>query len=103
MPVSFRESYGPYCFLHENDLLCEIPDLDLIKHVVLSLKSSKSLGLDGKSPLFYKAYWSIVGNKLIVEVQYFFASRNLPEAINHTFLAMFLKLTTYLKLTSFTP
>ena len=56
----------------ENRELCRIPSREEIRKVVLGMKSLKAPSPDGFPTLFYKHYWDIVGDQVVLATQSFF-------------------------------
>ena len=57
-----------------------------------SLSSTKALGPDGFTTLFYKKYWSIIKADVMLSIKNFFIDHSLPRDQNHTFIALIPKL-----------
>ena len=76
----------------DNSVLCKIPELDEIKHIVFEMQSLKAPGPDGFPPLFYKKYWHIVGSNVIKAVQYFFTTGYMLKDINSSLIVLILKI-----------
>jgi hypothetical protein len=53
-----------------------------------SIGSTKALGPDGFTALFYKKYWSIVKDVVISSIWDFFGNNWLLKEQNHTFIAL---------------
>lgn len=56
----------------ENNELCRIPSREEIRKVVFGMKFLKAQGHDGFPVLFYKHYWDIVGDQVVLATQNFF-------------------------------
>jgi hypothetical protein len=72
----------------ENFCLCSIPDDCEIFSAISELGLNKAPGPDGMTGLFYKSYWPIVKNCVIVSVQSFFRGGFMLKAFNHTNIAL---------------
>ena len=46
----------------ENEEICRVPTADEIRRIVFEMQPLKAPGPDGLPGLFYKHYWSIVGD-----------------------------------------
>ena len=53
-------------------MLITVPSTDDIKRVVFEMHPIKASGPDRMPGLFYRHYWSIVGDQLVATVQSFF-------------------------------
>ena len=60
-------------------------------------------GLDGLPPLFYKQYWSKVGQEVTESVLAVLNSGMVPSQLNHTFLTLIPKIHSPRKVTDFRP
>jgi hypothetical protein len=56
----------------ENEALCLVSSEYEIKKAVFEMNPLKALGSDDLPGSFYKHYWYIVGNQVVVAVQVFF-------------------------------
>ncbi|KAF5442124.1 hypothetical protein F2P56_037171 [Juglans regia] len=72
----------------ENESLNAIPVEEEILEALKQIPSNKAPGPDGMTTLFYKHYWSIVKQDVILAVQNFFISGKLLKQINHTNIAL---------------
>ncbi|KAL3813124.1 hypothetical protein ACJIZ3_014392 [Penstemon smallii] len=79
-----------YDLSHINALILyePCPDLWQFTGVMFSFASNKSPGPDGLPALFYKNFWSITGNALVLAVQHFFRTGFLLKALNHTLVTL---------------
>ena len=83
------ESLIQTCVTDQNNLeLCRVPSRDEIKKVVFGMKALKAPGPDGFLVLFYKHYWDIVGDQLMLVVQGFFHNGWLLKEFNKTFISL---------------
>lgn len=55
----------------ENNELCRIPSREEIRKVVFGKKFLNAQGHDGFPVLFYKHYWDIVGDQVVLATQNF--------------------------------
>ena len=62
----------PVISVEENLEMCKILYAKEIKEVIFDMQNLKAPGSDGFSPLFYKQYWHVVGQKIINVVLDFF-------------------------------
>ncbi|GJS00445.1 RNA-directed DNA polymerase, eukaryota [Tanacetum coccineum] len=79
----------PRCL--SEDLSCDLEvevNSDEIKKAVWECGSDKSPGLDDFTFEFFKKYWSIVGNDVILSVKEFFSSGFIPNGCNPSFIAI---------------
>ena len=60
-------------------------------------------GLDGMSPIFYKSFWHIVGNVVIMAVLSALNTGVVLESINTTFIALIPKILEPKKVSDFRP
>jgi hypothetical protein len=72
----------------ENDTICTIPSELEIFNALSSIGSTKAPGPDGFTALFYKKYWSIVKDVVLISVWVFFSKNHLLKEQNHTFIAL---------------
>jgi hypothetical protein len=68
--------------------LCSIPFESEVIRALSSLGSSKALGLDGFTALFYKKYWSSIRKDVLACVGNFFQNRHLLNEPNHTYITL---------------
>ncbi|KAL5569589.1 hypothetical protein UlMin_026164 [Ulmus minor] len=72
----------------DNASLINIPDWDEIRATVFRLGSFKAVGPDGFPALFFKSYWDIVGDDVVMMVRDFFITGSLHPNINSTNLVL---------------
>jgi hypothetical protein len=72
----------------ENARLCIIPDEHEIFVAIKELGLNKAPGPNGMTGLFYKTYWPIVKDSVIISVQSFFKGGYLLKEFNHTNIAL---------------
>ena len=87
-PPELDELIAPSISTQENDLLCLIPSAEEIKDTLFGMQNLKAPSPDGLQVLFYKHYWSIVGNTVIKAVQKNFRSRHLLFEVNNSFIVL---------------
>ncbi|GKA17635.1 protein LAZ1 [Tanacetum coccineum] len=76
---------------------------DEIKRAVLGIRDNKAPGPEGFTSVFFKKSWDVVGQDVCNAVRDFFVNGKLLKEINHTFLALILKIATPLKVTDYRP
>ncbi|GKB23595.1 RNA-directed DNA polymerase, eukaryota [Tanacetum coccineum] len=94
----------PRCL--SEDLSCDLEaevNSDEIKKAVWECGSDKSPGPDGFTFEFFKKYWSIVGNDVILAVKEFFSSGFIPNGCNPSFIALIPKVLDAKHLNDFRP
>ncbi|CAL1404879.1 unnamed protein product [Linum trigynum] len=74
-----------------------------VKQAVFSLGPHKSPGPDGFTGVFFRKYWSTVGEDLCKEVQSFFSTATLPQGWNDTHIALIPKIPSPEKASQFRP
>ncbi|GJV34113.1 aspartic peptidase [Tanacetum coccineum] len=74
---------------------------DEIKRAMFGIRDNKSPGPDGFTFVFFKKSWDVVGQDVCNAVRDFFVNGKLLKEINHTFLALILKIATPLKVTDY--
>jgi hypothetical protein len=72
----------------ENDYLCIIPSEQEIFSVLSNIGSTKALGSNGFTTLFYKKYWSIVKDVVLSSIWDFFENHHLQREQNHMFTTL---------------
>ena len=97
------ELIAPSISTQENDLLCLIPSVEEIKDTLFGMQNLKAPGPDGLPVLFYKHYWSIVGNMVIKAIQNFFRSGHLLSEVNNSFIVLIPKNTAPSNVNHFRP
>lgn len=71
-PPHFEHLTLPCITEDENVELCRIPSHDEIKSTLFSMQDLKALSQDGFPAIFYKKFWSTVGDTVINAVTSFF-------------------------------
>jgi hypothetical protein len=84
--------FEPIITEEDNTFLCSIPSEEEIVEALSSLGSTKALGPNGFTALFYKKYWSIIKADVISRIRNFFINFSIPRGQNHTFIALIPKL-----------
>nr|GEY70518.1 hypothetical protein [Tanacetum cinerariifolium] len=74
-----------------------------IKRAMFDTRDDKALGLNGYTLVFFKKGWDIVGSNVCNAVGDFFGNGKLLKEINHTFLALILKVPTPTKVNDYRP
>ncbi|GKA54151.1 protein LAZ1 [Tanacetum coccineum] len=74
-----------------------------IKRAMFGIGDDKSPGPDGFTPVFFKKGCDVVRHDVCHVVRDFFVNGKLLKEINHTFLALILKVTIPLKVTDYRP
>lgn len=69
--------------------------------MLFSLDPNKAPGLDGMPGLFFKTYWSTVGNDVIQTVQEFFVSGSLLPTLNEANIVLIPKVDNPFKLNDY--
>lgn len=59
-----------------------------VKRAVFDMHPDKSSGHDGLNPVFFQAYWQIVGRDVTSFCQIFFDTDELPAGINRTLVCL---------------
>ena len=72
IPENLENLIEPCISNIENEELCRVPTRDEIRKVMFEMKSLKAPGPDGFPALFYKHYWEIVGDQIVLATQSFF-------------------------------
>ncbi|XP_075650207.1 uncharacterized protein LOC142620781 [Castanea sativa] len=85
VPLDLDGLIEPCISAQENEMLTVVPSADDIRRVVFEMHPLKAPGLDGMPGLFYRHYWSIVGDQLVAAVQSFFKEGWLLRELNHTY------------------
>ena len=86
IPGELENLFNPCISDEENDELCRIPSRDEIKKVVFGMKSLKARGPDGFPALFYKHYWRVVGDQMMLATQSFFRNGWMLKSFNQTYI-----------------
>nr|GEX76808.1 RNA-directed DNA polymerase, eukaryota [Tanacetum cinerariifolium] len=76
---------------------------DEIKKAIWDCGSDKTSGLDGFTLDFFKKYWSIVGNDVILAVKEFFSTGSILNGCNPSFIALIPKVLDAKLLNDFRP
>ncbi|GJV70936.1 hypothetical protein Tco_1490931 [Tanacetum coccineum] len=74
-----------------------------VKDAIFSMGNDKSPGPDGFMAAFFKEAWDIVGNDVTCTVCEFFTNGKLLNELNHTIIALILKVSSPLRVTDFRP
>jgi hypothetical protein len=90
--IEMLDLFDPIISEEDNTFLCSIPSDEEIVEALSSLGSTKALGPDGFTALFYKKYWSIIKSDVMLSIRNFFTENSLPRDQNHTFIALIPKL-----------
>ena len=88
VPLDLDGLNEPCISAQENDMLITVPSIDDIKRVVFEMHPLKASGPDRMPGLFYRHYWSIVGDQLVATVQSFFRKGWLLRELNHTYITL---------------
>lgn len=102
-PTDLQDLITPTISDDVNSSLVAIPTPIEIKQALFSMANNKSPGPDGMTPIFFKNFWSIVGNDLTLAIQDFFIHGRLTKAVNHTFIALIPKRLAANRLEHFRP
>lgn len=102
-PIRLQGLLKPCISASMNQNLVAVPTQLEILHVLQQMGSLKSPGPNGFNVLFYKSYWSTVGDAVSHEVQCFFSTGKLKPAFNHTFIALLPKINSAFKVEQFRP
>lgn len=81
----------------------EIPYGREIRQALFAMGPFKSLGPDGMTVIFYKKYWATVGSKVVKTLPDIFRTRYIPDAFNHTFIALIPKTANASRVDQFGP
>uniref|UniRef100_A0A7N2L3I4 Reverse transcriptase n=1 Tax=Quercus lobata TaxID=97700 RepID=A0A7N2L3I4_QUELO len=88
IPGELENLINPCISDEENDELCRIPSRDEIKMVAFGMKSLKAPGPDGFPALFYKHYWRVVGDQMMLATQSFFRNGWMLKSFNQTYISL---------------
>lgn len=87
-----------------NATMMAIPTRKEIFEALSQMGSMKSLGIDRLSMVFFnKNYWGTVGDAIIEEIQSFFTTGKIKNALNLTFLALIPKINDAFRVDHFRP
>ena len=86
-----------------NDVLTREFIADEIQHALKQMAPTTAPGPDGKSPIFYKTFWNIVGNDVIKTVLDALNSGYVHKSLNETFIALSPKVKNPNKVSDFRP
>lgn len=75
-----------------NEQLTTIPSPQEIKEAMFANHPDKALGPDGFSASFFQSNWEVVGPAITNEIQSFFITGSLPNAINSTHIRLIPKI-----------
>ena len=88
IPFQLEGLISPCVTEAENESLSQIPEANEIKDVVWNMHPPKAPGPDRFSGIFFKKYWSIVGDQVVAAVQSFFRDGWLLRNVNHTYIML---------------
>lgn len=98
-----EEAVTPCISQETNENLVRPPTPEEIRQACFAIHADKAPGPDGFSASFFQANWSTVGEKIVMEIQNFFSSGDLPRNINHTHVRLIPKITSPKKVSDFRP
>lgn len=98
-----NEAIHPIVSDEVNQELIKIPEAQEIRDALFSIHPGKAQGPDGFSTCFFQSNWHIVGRDMIQDVQEFFYSSQMPEAINETHLRLIPKILSPKKVADYRP
>ena len=75
----------------DNQELIKLPNLEEVRTALFNIDSNKTPEPDGFDVGFFKNYWHIIKNGLFNSVTEFFTNDKILKEINHTFIALILK------------
>lgn len=75
-----------------NEQLVSLVTLEEVRRATFQLGTTKAPGPDGLNGLFYQKHWNILKSDLLLLVQDFFMSGQMPPSPNHTFLVLIPKI-----------
>jgi hypothetical protein len=84
--------FSPVISDEENVTLSTPPTEGEILEALTSLGSTRALGPDGFTALFYKKYWHLIKKDVLVSIDHFFNNNSLQRGHNHSFIALVPKL-----------
>ena len=87
-PRDLENLISPFIEPEENKDPIRIPLLHETKHTVFDMNPLKSLGSYGMPGLFFKKFWSIVGEQVIKAVSSFFRDKRMLQELNHTYITL---------------
>ncbi|KAL5559046.1 hypothetical protein UlMin_035257 [Ulmus minor] len=82
--IDLSHLISPSISVEDNQRLIAIPDWDEIRNTVFKMGSFKAAGPDGMPSLFFKAYWSTVGDDVVATVRNFFLTGYLHPYLNQS-------------------
>lgn len=74
-PPELEDLITPYISVEENEEISKIPTPSNIRDTLFQMQDLEAPGLDGFPAIFYKEYWSIVGEVVTWAMIYFFFFR----------------------------
>lgn len=77
---------------HDNETFCRILDDEESPLTIKQTPSSKSLGLDGFTDIFYKYYWDFVNDDFTRTINFFFINGYRLKELNHTHIVLIPKI-----------
>lgn len=83
--------------------MIELPTPEEIKRTIFKLNQNKAPGPDGLTSGFFKALWSVSGDKVVKSISHFFTSAFLPTSLNATILSLVPKFPGATKISQFRP
>nr|GEV32463.1 hypothetical protein [Tanacetum cinerariifolium] len=120
VPMAFIDHYSTFLgqqgvtsYLNSIDLFCNQLDNNIANHMIrnvsdqeihdaiFSMGENKALGPDGYIADFFKEAWDIIDMDVIKAIKEFFTNGVLLKELNHTILALILKVTTPMKINDY--
>lgn len=87
-----HEAILPRITAETNETLISLPSPEEVRQACFSIHHEKAPGPDGFSASFFQSNWHTVGSSVVLEIQAFFASGNLPDNINKTHIRLIPKI-----------